>query len=149
MKFFKIITILTFFLSILLPNSIGVFSGLNQFSYSNKKNRHQSLLQSIVYLNYFNLQYSIDEKNSLNIELSSDNNSKNIISIQNRYNFIKNEKIYSGLSLSFNEKYDSELSAIFGSSVGLGNSLLVGVITTIPFSLPNSPLINLYIGAKL
>ena len=149
MRASTIATFIVLNLTFLCSNSIGIYTGFNQSSFSDKKIRKQSLLQSLVNLNYFNFQYSINNKNSLNLEFSSYEKNKNFLSIQNRYNFFDDEKFYSGLSLRLNDKLKSDLNANFGSSFYLGNDLIFGGVATIPLNKTNNPLINFYLGTKL
>ena len=103
----------------------------------------------MVKLEYFNLQYLINSKNSINLELSSTKNGKNLLSIQNRYSIMKNEKIYSGLSISTNKDFNIGLGSVFGSSFNFSNSAIIGLITSIPFTSYSNSTINLYLGVKL
>ena len=148
MKVYLITAYAVLNLSFLYSGSIGIYTGFNQSSFYEKKVRKQSLLQSLVNLNYFNFQYSINKKHSLNLEFSSFENKKSNISIQNRYNFLKDEQFYSGFSIGLNNELKSNLNVNFGSSFYLGNDLFIGGVSTIPVKEKSTPLINFYLGTR-
>ena len=147
-KIIKLFSVSIFILSFVYSKPIGIYSGLNQNAFSNEKQQHKSLLNNLLNLTYFNLQYYLSDKNSMGLELSSNKN-KSLLSLQYRYSIIKNEKLYSGFSMGYSDSFNLRLNTHLGMSRDIGNALLIGVITNIPIDEPDNLLINLYIGAKL
>ena len=143
--------ILVYFIltTVLFSNSISIFSGQNQLSIKNKSNKNKSLLQSIIDFNYFNFQYAINIKNSFNVEVSSNERNRNILSFQNRYSIINSEKLYTGISVSLDDDNIDNLNVVFGSTFNFENSVLIGLICNTPLNMSKNPFVNFYIGAQL